>query len=154
MPFELGEQTGLVNISIQIKKKGGVGIGWAYIGDDADLRDRFEVKKALLSIVRLDDVMARMDFGPVSLIKVDVEGGELNALKGALGLITSQKPAILCEIDGGEHRFGSCSQELSDFLSKLGYVPHGLETSEVLKASELEKIHFSLLSECLLSFPS
>ena len=139
MPFALGVDTGLIELSIPIKRRGGVGIGLAHVGDDTDLKERFEVKKELVSIVRLDDVLARMDLGQVSLMKIDVEGGELNVLKGAMELLTSQKPAVLCEIDGREHRFGSSSTELSKFMTGLGYVPLSLETGALLEVDALEK---------------
>lgn len=139
MPFALGVESGLIDLSIPIKAKGGIGIGLAHVGDDADFHGRFEIKKELVPIVRLDDVMAQLDLGPVSLVKVDVEGGELNALKGATQLLASQKPAILCEIDGREHRFGSTSRELCEFLMEFGYQPRSIESDKVLDIEQLEK---------------
>lgn len=60
---------------------------------------------------RLDDVYD----GIPSFIKLDVEGHEINVLKGGLDLITRFKPAIIVEI----HDMGS--SEVDPFLKNLGY---------------------------------
>ncbi|MEL6388065.1 MAG: FkbM family methyltransferase [Pseudomonadota bacterium] len=139
MPLALGADAGLIELSIPIKRKGAVGIGLAHVGDDADLKDRFDVRKELVAIARLDDVLARMDLGPVSLIKIDVEGGELGVLRGATQTLETHGPAVLCEIDGREHRFGDQSDALGAFLQALGYAPFSLETGAALPMDGLEK---------------
>jgi|GEM_PF-2468229 len=60
---------------------------------------------------------------PISVLKMDVEGGELAALKGAEALLKRERPALLLEIVE-EHlgRFGSSKRELFQWLSSIGYV--------------------------------
>ncbi len=53
---------------------------------------------------------------PVSLIKVDVEGMELSALKGARRIITQFKPQIFVESHTEEHLAG-----IVEFMTSLGY---------------------------------
>ena len=76
---------------------------------------------------RLDE----LDVAP-AVIKCDVEGAELQALKGAEGLLGS-KPPLLVEIEERwTSRFGYSPTDLFDYLSGFGYrpqmvLPTGLE---------------------------
>ncbi|MEO0883423.1 MAG: FkbM family methyltransferase [Pseudomonadota bacterium] len=139
LPLALGAEAGLMNLTIPIKQSGAVGIGLAHMGKDDDLADRFEIKKELVAVARLDDVLTRLDLGPVSLIKIDVEGGELNVLRGAQQTLERYSPALLCEIDGREQRFNQTAGDLSTFLAERGYVPFSLETGAALSTDTLEK---------------
>jgi FkbM family methyltransferase len=66
-------------------------------------RVRYEVETR-----RLDDVLADVD--RIDLIKLDIEGGELAALRGASKLIEQHKPVIIFEC-GSEYEFAE--QKLS-----------------------------------------
>lgn len=50
-----------------------------------------------------------------NLIKIDVEGAELSVLRGAIQLLKSKKPVILCEVCGER------SQDVGLLLRDLGY---------------------------------
>jgi FkbM family methyltransferase len=60
---------------------------------------------------RLDDVYS----GTPSFIKLDVEGHEVNVLKGAVDIITKHKPAIIVEIHDMDN------SEVDPFLREHGY---------------------------------
>jgi FkbM family methyltransferase len=76
--------------------------------------------------VTLDD-LSRDTPGPVSLVKIDVQGAEALVLAGAQGLLESQHPAIFVELDEPSlARAGSSAAELLDLLMTHGYVPHRL----------------------------
>jgi FkbM family methyltransferase len=76
---------------------------------------------------RLDE----LDVAP-TVIKCDVEGAELQALRGAEGLLAS-KPPLLVEVEERwTSRFGYSPTDLFDYLSGFGYhaqmvLPTGLE---------------------------
>ena len=57
----------------------------------------------------------------VSFIKIDVEGHELPAVKGALQVISRDKPALLIEVAGDPDNAGSNASELFALLTGLGY---------------------------------
>ena len=59
----------------------------------------------------------------VSFIKIDVEGHELPAVKGALQVISRDKPALLIEVAGDPDRPDSAAGELFALLMGLGYKP-------------------------------
>jgi FkbM family methyltransferase len=74
------------------------------------------------------DALAR-EYGPssVSLIKIDVQGAELQVLTGAAELIARDRPALFIEIDDSALRGqGTSTAELVDWLTKRDYYPYHL----------------------------
>lgn len=59
----------------------------------------------------------------ISFIKIDVEGHELLAVKGALQVISRDKPALLIEVTGDPDRPDLPAGELFALLAGLGYLP-------------------------------
>jgi FkbM family methyltransferase len=56
-------------------------------------------KRVAIAIAALDEVLAGEGIDQVDFVKVDVEGGELEVLKGAHGLLTKEpRPVFLCEL--------------------------------------------------------
>jgi FkbM family methyltransferase len=75
----------------------------------------------LVATVALDDI----DFGGrVDFIKIDVEGSELEVLKGAKRLLTDDHPIVVLEQKGGNaERYGLGQYAALDYIKKLGYEP-------------------------------
>jgi len=48
-----------------------------------------------------DTIVGDMDLGPIALIKIDVEGGEIEVVKGLAQTIAEHKPAIVVEVAPG-----------------------------------------------------
>ncbi|ONH30620.1 methyltransferase [Pseudofrankia asymbiotica] len=60
---------------------------------------------------------------PPDLIKIDVEGFEIDVLRGARNLLAAQSPALLLEmLPGHLNRQGQSQAELVDLLTELGYM--------------------------------
>lgn len=75
-------------------------------------------------VVKLDDYIRDEAIGNVAFLKCDVEGGELQVLKGALSLLTRPSPpALMVEIfEGWTKSFGYEPRDLIGFLEKsAGY---------------------------------
>jgi FkbM family methyltransferase len=73
--------------------------------------------------VSVDDLLRARGWDGVELIKMDVEGNELNALGGMRELFASgQRPAIVFECNGGMlPRYGASICALRETLAGLGY---------------------------------
>lgn len=82
---------------------GGGGIG--HLADDGEI----EVKGTTL------DQLAR-SYGTPSLIKIDVEGGELEVLEGASNVLTTAKPVLVVEVHDEQ-----MESDTSKLLRAMGY---------------------------------
>jgi FkbM family methyltransferase len=94
----------------------------AYSGlrERADLPDgASEVRRIGVRTERLDDVLP--DGYVPALVKVDVEGAELHALRGAVDTLERHRPFVLFEHGaGGADLYGSRPGELFDLLDGAG----------------------------------
>ena len=77
-----------------------------------------DVKTAIL-----DDYLKQHAIPTVDLIKVDVEGGELDFFRGARTLLgQSNAPVILCELQDIRSRsWGHTARQTADFVRQFGY---------------------------------
>lgn len=70
----------------------------------------------------LDDLLAEQRIHSVALIKMDIEGSEYRALRGAAKTLATYKPALLVELNEvALHRCGSSAREVKDLLREAGY---------------------------------
>lgn len=71
-------------------------------------------------LIRLDEVVESERLPAPTLIKIDVEGGELGVLKGALRLLTATQPAVIFEANESSERFGYTRDDLFALLRQCG----------------------------------
>ena len=94
-------------------------IDWSNSGNSKiQKKHKNRIKSNYIRSIRLDD----LDISP-SLIKIDVQGSELNVLKGGFNLINKCRPIIIIEIE--EHHlqeFNTSSKELLNELLSMDYV--------------------------------
>jgi FkbM family methyltransferase len=79
------------------------------------------VETYTVQVRRLDDLLA--DVGKIDLIKLDIQGAELSALKGAKAIISEWQPLIIfeCGQEYGAAEAGYDRKLLYDFLVEMGY---------------------------------
>jgi FkbM family methyltransferase len=78
--------------------------------------DRFtDVEQRMVAVTTIDAESP----SPVGLIKVDVEGAELEVLRGAHDTLASQQPILIVEIED-RHRSGAIA-DVTSYLKSLGY---------------------------------
>jgi FkbM family methyltransferase len=77
-----------------------------------------------VDVLSLDDVVDNK----VDFVKLDVEGAELPALQGAVGLLDRDRPIVLfeCGPHGHTDGFGYSRVDLFDFLRKRGFDVYSL----------------------------
>lgn len=77
---------------------------------------------SVVPVRRLDELSDELRLDRVDLIKIDVEGFELNVLRGARALLQQFRPVLFLEVN--EHFLnlqGDSGRELILFLKELGY---------------------------------
>jgi FkbM family methyltransferase len=84
-------------------------------------QDNPEIQDINVEVVRLDDVIPKGEL--IDLIKLDLEGGELDAMKGAVNLIRRCKPIIIFEAgEPSSAYYGVTPEMIFSFASEtLGY---------------------------------
>jgi FkbM family methyltransferase len=65
---------------------------------DGFRRDDFYAGSRVVSVAAGDDLLAATGRRPVGLVKIDVEGGELDVLRGLQGTLAGDRPPIFCEV--------------------------------------------------------
>ena len=83
----------------------------------------------------LDDIVKENGISKVDLIKIDIEGYEMHALRGAKKILAEFKPPLFIEV--GYTRLiknGTSPNEMFKFLEDFGYTVYHGETMEVLSS--------------------
>jgi FkbM family methyltransferase len=88
-----------------------------------------------VELVAIDDVLARGELRPPTLVKIDVEGAEIAVLRGMRETIERHRPAIICELHGthaefvavmAEHRYRLINLEGTIPVQEEGASAHAL----------------------------
>jgi FkbM family methyltransferase len=111
----LGDETGLVKMTTKERSSN-------HISDKGERS---------VPIVRLDDYVRDNKLPSPDWIKIDVEGMELPALRGAEQTLRGSRPTIICEINHLSNRYGSRVSDLVGYLGSLGYSMYALENGEL-----------------------
>lgn len=108
--------------------------------EDPDRYPRLEVK-----IRPLPQVLADLGVHHVDAMKIDVEGFELEVLRGCRSILASDKPALLIELDDDNLlQNGASASAVVDYLGELGYSVRKAADGTVLPR-QLEHQHFDIL---------
>ena len=96
-------------------------------------------KRAVRVTVRiLDDIWFECGSPAVSVVKIDIEGGESFALRGARALITATKPIIVIEWTITNLRaYGIHSDSLFELCSALDYVAYAFPSLVLVDTKNL-----------------
>ena len=115
----LSDRAGESFMEIPDYQQGGENMYEARIVDvPQDIVDKRTVK---INTSTLDNLLK--DEKVVDFIKIDVEGHELNVLKGGLEVLEKFKPMMLLEINGGINKQNENAQSILSLLHTLDYQP-------------------------------
>lgn len=98
--------------------------------------ENFSGISEIKQVTTLDNYVAVNNLPKVDLIKIDIEGNEMNALKGMANVLKKYKPVLFIEIIN-EHliKFDTSADEVYSFLRSLNYVAY-----EIVSANNLREI--------------
>ena len=107
----LSDAAGTAELSIPLGDTGEL------IDGHGSIENTFGVNSRTVSVplIRLDD----MDLPKIGFLKIDVEGHELIALRGARRLLQRDRPTLLVEIE--ERHRKNAVRSMAEFLSEFGY---------------------------------
>jgi FkbM family methyltransferase len=97
-----------------------------------------------VQVARLDDWLAKHKISNVEFIKLDVEGAELDVLRGAEGLLSrAPRPVILAEVqDIRTEPWGYRAKEIIEFLSQRRFRWFSITTAGPLQKLDITQENF------------
>jgi FkbM family methyltransferase len=98
---------------------------WAKLDTSADTGFQQELDvtgEVEVPVATIDSQLASLT--PPDLIKMDIEGGEVAALRGAGRLLSEHRPTLICELHG-------TNEAVTDILESHGYTVRTIETPDV-----------------------
>jgi FkbM family methyltransferase len=145
-PLALGTAWGVASL----RSRGGDADPAASVVDGFRGREFYSAARPV-SLAIGDDVLAGAGHRPVAMIKIDVEGGELEVLQGLRRTLAGDRPPVLCEVlpvyDGGEPRGAFRLQRQEDMealLRDLDYRLLRLERDGTLLSLQTIGVHGNL----------
>ena len=97
--------------------------------------------------ILLDDFMEKKGLEKVDFIKMDVEGFELNVVKGAVKTLEKFHPTLFIEVDDfmlGQQE--TSARQLIDFIGQFGYKIYNADTATLITPeTNLKNCHFDII---------
>jgi FkbM family methyltransferase len=102
-----------------------------------------------LSITTLDDYVQKSQVTKISFIKIDVEGYEMNVLKGGEQTIKTYRPKMFIELDDNNLKDqGGSAAGLVEMLETWGYaITHSETKSKVTSQCNFKDCHYDIICE-------
>jgi FkbM family methyltransferase len=101
------------------------GAALASVGEPPDLKETITV-----GIVSIDELVTQQQVKPPTVVKIDVEGAEMDVLQGMAQTLHRYKPVLIYEIDdGAEAAYRAKCDACAQFLRSAGYELSELEHS-------------------------
>ncbi len=121
VPSALGREPGELTLHPS-SRQGAQDIGtWSAYGEEST--------GITVEVRRGDDLLESLGIDRLDLIKIDVEGMEVDVLAGLRQSLVRHRPAVICEVVPRlQERAGHAGDEVTEFLTALGYAPFAIRT--------------------------
>jgi FkbM family methyltransferase len=125
----VGDKAGEMLLVTPRKLTGRMGRAYAFVSETApqgkarpDLQDTGH-EAQITQVITLDDFCAERGLTQVDFIRMDIEGAELMALKGASHILDRDRPHVLLEIHPQmlEARFNGTAEAVIELFTRRGY---------------------------------
>jgi FkbM family methyltransferase len=148
-----GEQAGRVEFTVPVLSNGAMSTGQVHMGrnDERSGREnyvKYGTKKVEAEVIVLDDFLP--DLRDVSLVKCDIEGADLFAMRGARAIIEKHQPTVIIEITPWFlEGFGLKVTDVTDFFFERGYRLYRYEHHRLLpmRAEDIVEDNWVFLHE-------
>lgn len=118
-PFGLSDTAGEAVLHTPIKSSGSLGFGLSSLGT-ADSQRRMH--STSIALTTLDTYFTQNPPRKIDFIKADIEGWELNMLRGGQETLRRFRPTIMIEVNNDALTLaGTSKQALEDFMASIGY---------------------------------
>jgi FkbM family methyltransferase len=120
-----GDKPGRVSFTVPVMDTGAINAGRVHMGrnDARDGKDRYanyKTKVVECEVVTLDERLAGVK--NTTMLKCDIEGADLFAMRGAKQLLAEQHPTVIIEITPWYlEGFGLSVRDVTSFFEDLGY---------------------------------
>jgi len=133
----LGEFPGTVNLSVVNESNRGM---------NRVVKDALNFNS--ITINTLDNIVLSGQLTKLDWIKIDVEGFEMNVLKGAEQAILQFKPSLFIELDDKNLREqNSSASDLVNWLTERGYIVTIAQSNQVLQSTDnFINCHYDILA--------
>lgn len=131
----LGSQSGELEISL-LAVGGETDFALATLRP-LDASEYEKVEKQKVRVAKFDEFEGEIDFSRIDFVKIDVEGFEMQVLRGMTRLVESKKPTLLIEI---EERHNPRYREVFDYLRGLRYEPYITVNGVALQPFDIEDL--------------
>lgn len=103
--------------------------------------DELDYVKEIIKSTTIDQFCGDLDINKIDFLKIDVEGAELDVLKGASGMLKEKKIKFLQVEYGGTYPdAGITFKEVMQFVFSLGYSIYELVENKLVKIDSLSFI--------------
>lgn len=141
VPFGCSDESGTVKFSLPLQSNNTLSAGLAFMSVDAEATSTRSSKavwqrtrEVEAQVVRIDDYLPHLS--DVSLIKVDIEGADLLALRGARSTIERNRPVVVMEVEPRWYEsYGINADDIVEFFVGLNYGMYKCVGGELLRTT-------------------
>ena len=120
VPIALGSEARIDTLTIPLKRSGSFGFGLSHLGEPSERWPA--VTQEIVASATIDGVVEKLGLDRLDFIKADVEGWELQLLRGAERTLERLRPRMLLELSGAAlARAGDRLDDAFGFLAARGY---------------------------------